>query len=150
MFETTLLATTIAAAMTINPAVGASVPRVGSEAQGQAAPALTAAELAPFLGDWTLTLQGPNGPGSFELSIRMEKDKPQADITNEATPKQPIADFTMAGKTLSLGYSFTWEGTPVSAVVSMTPSADGPMKAQIDFAGGAYVMSGTAAKKEKK
>ena len=147
----TLLATTMVVAMTMTPA---AIPGVGlhaqAAAQGAAAPALTAAELAPFLGDWTLTLQGPNGPGAFELSIRMEKDKPQADITNEATPKQPIAEFSMAGKTLSLGYSFTWEGTPVGAVVSMTPSADGPMKAQIDFAGGAYVMTGTAAKKDKK
>jgi hypothetical protein len=149
MFETTL-ATTMVVAMTMTPAVTSTIPRVVQPAQGQAAPALTAAELAPYQGDWTLTLQGPNGPGSFELSIRMEKDKPQADITSEATPKQPIADFTMAGKTLSLGYSFTWEGSPVSAVVSMTPSAAGPMTAQIDFAGGAYVMTGTAAKKEKK
>jgi hypothetical protein len=48
-----------------------------------------------------------------------------------------------------LGYSFTWEGNPVDAVVSLTPGKDGPMAAQIDFAGGAYVMTGTATKKEK-
>jgi hypothetical protein len=30
-----------------------------------------------------------------------------------------------------------------------TPAADGKMAARIDFAGGAYVMTGTATKKEK-
>jgi hypothetical protein len=83
------------------------------------------------------------------LSIRSEKDKPAGDLSSEAMPKQAISDFSMADKTLVMNYSFTWEGNPVSAVISMTPAADGPMKAQIDFAGGAYVMTGTAAKKDK-
>jgi nitrogen fixation protein FixH len=55
----------------------------------------------------------------------------------------------MADKSLVLGYSFTWEGNPVDAAVSLTPAADGKMTAQIDFANGAYIMSGTATKKEK-
>lgn len=33
--------------------------------------------------------------------------------------------------------------------VRLTPAADNKVTAQIDFAGGAYVMSGTATKKEK-
>ena len=84
------------------------------------------------------------------MSVKTEKDKPAADLTSEAMPKQTITDFSMADKALVIGYSFTWEGNAVSAVISMTPAADGPMKAQIDFAGGAYVMTGTAAKKDKK
>ena len=97
-----------------------------------------------------MTLSGPNGPASMDLSVKTEKDKPAADLTSEAMSKQTITDFSMADKTLVMGYSFTWEGNAVSAVISMTPAADGPMKAQIDFAGGAYVMTGTAAKKDKK
>jgi hypothetical protein len=83
------------------------------------------------------------------LSIRSEKDKPAGDLSSDAMPKQAISDFSMSEKTLVMNYSFTWEGNPVSAMISMTPSADGPPKAQIDFAGGAYVMTGTAAKKDK-
>jgi hypothetical protein len=37
----------------------------------------------------------------------------------------------------------------VDAVVSLMPATDGRMAAQIDFAGGAYIMSGSATKKEK-
>jgi len=50
---------------------------------------------------------------------------------------------------LALSYSFTWEGNPVDAVIKLTPAADdGKTSAQIDFAGGAYVMTGSATKKE--
>lgn len=110
---------------------------------------VTPTDVAPFVGEWTLALQGPNGPGTFDLSIRVEKDKPLADISNDAVPKQSITTFSMVEKSLSLGYSFTWEGNPVDALVTLTPSPEGPFKAQIDFAGGAYLMTGTATKKEK-
>ena len=154
LYTTLLAAAVLTTAVNTLPFPAAAVRRVGPQAQAQLPPQsaapLTAAQLAPFVGDWTLTMQGPNGPGTFALSIAMEKDKPQGEITNETMPKQPITDFSMTDKSLSLSYSFTWEGTPVSAVIWLTPSAEGPMKAQIDFAGGAYVMNGTAARKEKK
>ena len=118
-------------------------------AAGQAKSTLTAAQLAPFVGDWALTLQGPNGPGAFTLSIKTEGDKPQGEIGSDQMPKQQLAEFSMADKTLLMPYTFTWEGNPVNAVVKLTPAADGTVKAQIDFADGAYVMDGTAAKKEK-
>jgi hypothetical protein len=37
----------------------------------------------------------------------------------------------------------------VDAVVSLTPAEEGKVNAQIDFAGGSYVMTGTATKKGK-
>ena len=153
MHHTTVIATAVFSALaSLSSAPAVPMARGGAPAQATAAQAapLTAEQLAPFLGDWTLAMQGPNGPGSFDVSIAMEKDKPRADITAETMPKQAITEFGMTDKSLSLGYTFNYEGNPVSAVIWLTPSADGPMKAQIDFAGGAYVMNGTAAKKEKK
>jgi hypothetical protein len=151
MFEMTLLAALLTAPLTVAPGSSATVVVAPpAQAAAAAAPSIAPADLAPFVGDWTLALSGPNGPATMELSVKTEKDKPAADLTSEAMPKQAITDFSMAEKTLVMGYSFTWEGNPVSAVISMTPAADGPMKAQIDFAGGAYVMTGTAAKKDKK
>ena len=143
MIVTTLIAYVICAAM-----IFASAPDLHAQASTAAAKPVTAADVAPFVGEWALALQGPNGPSAFELSVRTEADKPRADIISEAIPKQPITDFTMAEKSLAMSYSFTWEGNPVSAVVSLTPAQDG-MKAQIDFAGGAYIMTGTATKKDK-
>jgi hypothetical protein len=116
----------------------------------QAPAAVTPAQAAPFIGDWTLTLQGPNGPGAFGLAVKVANDKVVGEISNEMMPQQTITDVSLADKSLLLSYSFTWEGNQVGAVVSMTPGEGDKMAARIDFAGGAYVMDGTAAKKEKK
>jgi hypothetical protein len=116
---------------------------------GQAGAQITPADAAPFLGEWTLALQGPNGPGTFSLRVDVEKEKVVAEISNEQMPKQAISDISVVKKSLVLGYSFTWEGNPVSAVVMLTPAEDGKTNAQIDFAGGAYIMTGPATKKEK-
>ena len=115
----------------------------------QAGAQVTAADAAPFIGDWTLTLQGPNGPGSFDLSVKVEKEKVMGEIANAQMATLPITDITKGDKSLVLRYTFTWENNPVDAAVSLTPGADGKVAAQIDFAGGAYTMTGTAAKKEK-
>ena len=114
----------------------------------QSAAQVTTADAAPFLGDWTLTLQGPNGPGSFDLSVKVDKEKVVGEIANAQMATLPITDISKAEKTLVLRYTFTWENNPVDAAVSLTPGADGKVAAQIDFAGGAYTMTGTAAKKE--
>jgi hypothetical protein len=137
------LATVVLSAGLIASA-GAALPRAP-----QPVPA-TAADAAPFIGDWTLTLQGPNGPGSFELSIKTDKDKVVGEIANANMATLPITEITKADKTLVLRYLFTWEGNQVDAAVSLTPGAESKTNAQIDFAGGAYTMTGTAAKKEKK
>jgi hypothetical protein len=110
---------------------------------------ITPADAAPFIGDWTLALQGPNGPGTFALSVKVEKEKVTGEISSDQLPKQPIRQMSIAEKSLILAYSFTWEGNPVEAVVSLTPAPDGKTTAQIDFAGGAYIMTGTATRQEK-
>ena len=110
---------------------------------------VTAADAAPFLGDWVLDLQGQNGPATLDLAVKVEKDRVVGEIKGGELAPQPILDITRAEKTLVLRYTFDYQGTPVAAVVSLTPGEDGKGAAEIDFAGGAYVMSGTAAKKEK-
>jgi hypothetical protein len=110
---------------------------------------VTAADAAPFIGSWTLTMQGPNGPGAFDLTVKVDKGKVVGEITTAQMPANAINDVTKADKTLVLRYTFDYQGNNVDAVVSLTPAADGKVSAQIDFAGGAYVMTGSAAKKEK-
>lgn len=126
----------------------AAVLIVSSTATAQPTQA-TPADAAPFLGDWTLDLQGPNGPGSFGLTIKTDKDKVVGEITNANMAPQAITDVAKADTTLVLRYTFAYEGNPVDAAVSLTPGAEGKVNAQIDFAGGAYIMTGTAVKKEK-
>ncbi len=115
----------------------------------QSATQVAVADATPFIGEWTLTLQGPDGPGAFDLTVKVEKEKVVGEITGATKATQPIPDVTKADTSLVLSYSFNYEGNAVDAVVRLTPASDGKMTAQIDFAGGAYVMSGTASKKEQ-
>ena len=126
-------------------AAGANSAR---QAFAQAAGQVSAADAAPFVGDWTLALQGPNGPGTFELFVKVEKAQVSGEISSELMPRQAIREISLVNKSLILSYVFTWEGSPVEAAVSLTPADGGKMTAQIDFAGGAYVMTGAASKKE--
>jgi hypothetical protein len=115
----------------------------------QSAVLVTAADAAPFIGDWTLNLQGQNGPAVLDLAVKVEKDKVVGEITGPGGAMLPIADVTKADKNLVLSYSFNYEGNAVDAVARLTPAPEGKMSAEISFAGGAYVMSGSATKKEK-
>lgn len=124
----------------------------GAAAQGataaQPAGSFTAADAAPFIGEWTLDLQGPNGPGVFTLIVKVEKEKVLGEITGATTEPQAITDITRTGESLVLRYTFNYEGNAVDAAVRLTPAPEVKMNAQIDFADGAYVMTGTATKKE--
>jgi len=111
-------------------------------------PQVTLAEAGQFMGEWTLALKGADGPGTFGLSVGAKGEKVVGELTSETMPKQVITDVSMQKNSLTLSYTFTYEGMPVDAVISLTPADDGTMNAQIDFAGGAYVMGGTATKKD--
>ena len=115
----------------------------------QAAAQATAADAAPFAGEWTLNLEGPNGPSVFDLVIKTEADKIVGEIKSEQMAPTQITDITKSDKGLVLTYSFDYQGNQVGAVATLTPGADGKTSAQIDFAGGAYVATGTALKKTK-
>jgi hypothetical protein len=134
MIRTTLVSTALVATL-LAPA----------SALGQ----VTSADAASFLGDWTLEMQGPNGPGTFNLSLKVEDDKVVGEIGSDALPTQKLTSISKTDKGLVLNYTFPWEGNPIDAVVSLTPGTDGKVAAQMDFAGGAYTMTGTATKKEK-
>lgn len=145
MTRTAVLSMALAGSLLAMPAVAASDSSFVAFTQaGQVTPQ----QAAPFIGDWTLALQGPNGPGTFAVSLKVEKDKVVGEVSSDQLPKLPVTSISMADKNLVLGYTFTWEGNPVEAVITLTPGTEGKTAAQIDFAGGAYVMTGTAVKKE--
>jgi hypothetical protein len=107
--------------------------------------AITAADVAAFLGDWTLTLDSPMGPSAMTLSVKTDAGKVGGEISSEMMPKSPIADITKAGANLVLKYSFDYQGNMVPVVITLTPSAD-KVGAHLSFADGAFEMAGTAAK----
>ena len=112
----------------------------------QSAP-VTAAEAAPFLGEWTLNMQGPNEPAVFDLTVKVAEAKVVGEIMSVAMPLTTITDVGRTDKSLLLRFSFDYQGNAVPAVVTLTPAAESKLTAQIDFAGGAYLMTGTGEKK---
>jgi len=102
---------------------------------------------AAFMGDWTITAEGANGPATFALAVKNTDGKVGAEISSEMQPLQAITDVTMSGTNLVLKYLFDYQGTPVPVVVTLKP-ADDKVAADLDFADGAYQMAGTATKKK--
>ena len=147
MIRTGIATAAILAGLLTTFAAPAHAGRSAMPAAAQAA-AATAADAAPFLGEWTLNLEGPNGPAVFDLTVKTEADKVLAEIKSDQMPPTPITDIAKTDKGLVLKFSFDYQGNQVGAVTTLTPGAD-KTAAQIDFADGAYVVTGPAVKKEK-
>ena len=140
MTRTVLLSVTlVAGSLCAYPAA----PRAQSTSQA------AAADAAPFVGDWTLALNGANGPANFTLNVKVDNDKLAGEIAGPEMPATPITDVAVSDKTLKLRFSFNYQGMAIDTVLVLTPQADGKTAAQMDFAGGAYVATGSATRKEK-
>ena len=73
-----------------------SAAAAGQAAGAQPASQVSAADAAPFIGDWTLALESPDGPREFELTVKVEKDtdKVVGEITAPGMATHPISDIT--------------------------------------------------------
>ena len=127
----------------------AAVPAASpSAAQTPAAPvAATPENAAAFIGDWTLSAEGANGPATFALSVKNDAGKVAGEISSEMQAKTPITDVWKGANNLILKYNFDYQGMAVPVVITLTPSGD-KIDAQFDFADGAYQMLGSATKKK--
>lgn len=129
--------------------VGFMLAATGLAAQqaGPAAPAaLAPADVAAFLGDWTLNVESQMGPSALALSLKDTAGKVTGEISSDMMPKAEITDISKAGTSLILKYGFDYQGNTVPVVVTLAPAAD-KITASLDFAGGAFMMTGTATKK---
>jgi hypothetical protein len=119
-------------------------------AQAPAAPVVAAAtpeNASLFLGDWAVTVEGQQGPFTFDLSLKVNAGKVVGEMSSTMTPKQAIADITRSGDALVLRYTFDFQGTAVPTVMTIT-AVDGKFTAKLAFGdGGAYQMDGSATKK---
>ena len=80
--------------------------------------------------------------------MKVENDKVAGEISSDAVPMQPIR--TLQGRQDAAARLFVQLGRePGGGGRLTTPAEEGKLNAQIDFAGGAYVMTGTATKNEK-
>ena len=126
-------------------ALGTGGGRMLAQAQAQAA--VTPEAAADFIGDWTLDMQGQNGPAVFTLTVKTDAGKVVGEISSDQMAKTAITDVSKSDTTLVLRFTFDYQGNGVNAVVTLKPEGD-KVASAIDFADGAYVVSGTATKKK--
>jgi mono/diheme cytochrome c family protein len=114
------------------------------QGQGQAAPP-TAAQLAPFLGDWLMSMSMGANEATFALSIKADGAKPTATISAEGQPTINVADVSAVGNGLVLKYTMQAMGSAIPSVLTLTPDGAN-LRASMAVMDGQYELSGSAAK----
>ena len=108
---------------------------------------LTVADLGGFAGEWTLTLDGPQGPFDQSLVFKDEGGKAIAEMHNDMVGTQKVTDIAKDGDNLLLKFAGNFQGTPYDAAVTLTPDGTDKLKVTFDVNGGQFSMSGTGVKK---
>ena len=108
---------------------------------------VTAADAEKFLGAWTLGLETPQGAMTMDLTLKSAENKVTGELNSQIAPgPQAITDITKSGESLVLKYTLDFQGTPIPAKITLTPSGE-KYTASFDFADGQFTVDGTAAKK---
>jgi hypothetical protein len=109
---------------------------------------IAAAEISSFLGEWTLSVQSPQGPFEINLSLKDVEGKAAGEFSSAMAP-QPLAisDISKAGDDLVMKFTADFQGMPLSAKITLVPEGTGKARASFDIMDGAFVMDGTATKK---
>ena len=112
------------------------------------AQAPSATDGAAFIGNWTLGLDTPQGAMTMDLAVKDDAGNLAASLMAEMlmTAPQPVSDLSLSGKNLVLQYAFDYQGQSIPAAITIMPDGD-KWKASFDFAGGQFVVDGTATKK---
>ena len=108
---------------------------------------LTVADLGSFAGEWTLTLDTPQGPFDQSLVFKDEGGKAVAEMHNDMAGTQTVTDITKDGSNLVLKFAGNFQGNPYDAAVTLTPDGTDKLKVTFDVNAGQFTMSGTGIKK---
>ena len=112
------------------------------------AQALTAADAGAFMGNWTLTLDSPQGPFEQSVILKEEGGKVVAELSSQMQPDvQKVTDINKTGADLVMKFAGNFQGNPFDAAVTMTPDGTDKCKVSFDINGGQFTMSGTGVKK---
>jgi hypothetical protein len=120
----------------------------GQSSSSSASTPATPDNAKAFIGDWLLSADSDNGPVTFSLSVKVDSGNVVADLSSAMQPDaQHITSLFKNGTTFELHYDFDYQGAPIPVVLTLTPDGDN-VAMKMDFANGAYDMSGKATKKK--
>jgi mono/diheme cytochrome c family protein/glucose/arabinose dehydrogenase len=114
------------------------------EGQGQPSPP-TPAQVAPFVGDWLVTIAFMANEASFAVAVKTDGGKVSATVSSDGQPTINVTDISLAGNRLVLKYMTAAMGTPLSTVLTLVPEGQ-VLRANMAVMDGQYEMSGTGAR----
>ena len=117
-------------------------------ASAAAQSSVATAEAAAFVGNWTISVDSPQGPLEQSIDIKDASGKLSALLTSPVAPgPTEITDISKAGSDLVLKFAGEFQGQPFTAAITLAPEGDDKAKVTFDVMDGMFVMAGTGAKK---
>jgi hypothetical protein len=114
------------------------------------AQALAPADAPEFMGEWTLTLESPQGAFEQTLVLKDEGGKVIGEMTSQMQPEvQKVTDVSKSKTDLVLKFAGNFQGNPFDAVITITPDGEDKGKVLFDINGGQFSMSGTGTRTKK-
>ena len=110
---------------------------------------LAVADAGKFMGNWELGLDSPQGHVDMKLALTDASGKVAAVISTEEGPiagSVNVTDVSVDAGSLVLKYELNFQGMPIPTQVSLIPDGE-KWKANFNFAGGQFMVDGTAVKK---
>jgi hypothetical protein len=117
-------------------------------------PLVASAQLAPadasaFIGNWTITLDTPQGTFDQSVVIKDEAGKVVAELSNQMQPDvQKVTDISKKGDELVMKFSGNFQGNPFEAQITMTQDGEDKCKLVFDINGGQFSMNGSGTRKK--
>ena len=112
---------------------------------------VTAAQAAPFLGEWTVTASSAAfGAQTFEVVVARSGDRVSATVKPPNQPEIAVADVRTSGGSLVLSYAASYPGMSIPTVLILSGGTAGPadsLRADMSIMDGQLEMTGTATKK---
>lgn len=110
--------------------------------------ALTAADAAPFLGTWTISLDTPQGAFEQTLTLKDANGKVAGELNSAMQPgPTAIDDISKSGDNLVLKFQGAFQGQAFDATITMTPDGQDKAAVSFDVMNGQFVMQGSGVKK---
>jgi mono/diheme cytochrome c family protein len=118
---------------------------VSGQAATPAAAKPTAEQLAPFVGNWVVTLPIMANQATFGVDVANDAGTPSVVVHADGQPTVKVTDITMAGPSLVLKYVTEAMNTMLSTVLTLTPDGTAT-RANMSIMDGQYEIPGTARK----
>ena len=107
--------------------------------------AVSPAQAAPYLGDWSASITSQMGPSTYAVSVKVDGGKVVASVGGGMFPPAPASEISLSGRNLFLKYVSNFQGMSIPGLVVLTPDGS-DMLLTISILDGQMEMAGRATK----